>query len=79
MLVVGDLVLDVVLAPEQPIEAGTDVPGTVGYREAGVFDDEPEDTDVFVLRKKRMVSVSPLSFDLTSRVDFGELEKLMRN
>ena len=55
-----------------------DEPGTIGYREAGVFDNEPEDTDVFVLRKKRMVSVSPMSLDLTSRVDFAELDKLMR-
>lgn len=50
----------------------------VGYREAGQLDLEPEDTDVYVLRKKRMVSVSPLSLDLTSRVDFAELDKLMR-
>jgi 5'-nucleotidase len=55
-----------------------DVPGTIGYSERGVFDHEPEDTDVFVLRKQRMVSVSPMSFDLTSRVDFGELDRLMR-
>jgi len=52
--------------------------GIIGYREAGQLDKEPEDTDVFVLRKKRMVSVSPLSLDLTSRVDFAELDKLMR-
>ncbi len=55
-----------------------DEPGTVGYREAGVFEDEPQDTDVYVLRKKRMISVSPISLDLTSRVDFAELDKLMR-
>jgi len=55
-----------------------DEPGTIGYLEAGVFDHEPEDTDVYVLRKKRMVSVSPMSLDLTSRVDFNELDKLMR-
>jgi 5'-nucleotidase len=53
-------------------------PGTIGYREAGVFDREPEDTDVYVLRKKRMVSVSPMSLDLTSRVDFDTLDRLMR-
>lgn len=35
MLVLGDLVLDVVLTPERPIEAGTDVPGTVGIRQGG--------------------------------------------
>ena len=53
-------------------------PGTISYKEAGVFENEPEDTDVFVLRRKRMVSVSPMSLDLTSRVDFAELDKLMR-
>jgi 5'-nucleotidase len=55
-----------------------DEPGTVWYREQGLFENEPQDTDVYVLRKKRMVSVSPLSFDLTSRVEFDELDKLMR-
>lgn len=55
-----------------------DKPGTVGYRANGDFDHEPEDTDAYVLRKKRMVSVSPMSFDLTSRVDFAELDMLMR-
>jgi 5'-nucleotidase len=53
-------------------------PGLFGYREQGVFEHEPEDTDVFVLRNKRMVSVSPMSLDLTSRVDFTELDDLMR-
>ena len=48
------------------------------YREAAEFDQEAEDTDVYVLRKKRMVSVSPLSLDLTSRVDFAELDQLLR-
>jgi 5'-nucleotidase len=53
-------------------------PVTIGYREAGRLEDEPVDSDVYVLRKKRWVSVSPLSLDLTSRVDFDELDKLMR-
>lgn len=35
MLVLGDLVLDVVLTPDRPIETGTDVPGTVGIRQGG--------------------------------------------
>jgi len=53
--------------------------GILNYREAGEFAQEPEDTDVYVLRKKRMVSVSPLSLDLTSRVNFAELDRLMRH
>ena len=35
VLVLGDLVLDVVLTPDRPIETGTDVPGTVGIRQGG--------------------------------------------
>jgi 5'-nucleotidase len=54
-------------------------PGLITYREAGEFENEPEDTDVYVLRKKRLISVSPLSIDLTSRVNFDELDILLRN
>lgn len=64
------------LAPERTVWTE---PGLIGYREAGRLDDEPEDTDVYTLRKKRWVSVTPLSLDLTSRVDFAELDKLMRD
>jgi len=53
-------------------------PGLIMYREAGQFENEPEDTDVYVLRKKRFISVSPLSLDLTSRVNFNELNDLLR-
>ena len=55
-----------------------DEPGPIGYRESALLEHEPEDTDVYVLRVRRMVSVSPLSLDLTSRVDFVELDKLIR-
>jgi 5'-nucleotidase len=61
-----------------PVRASWSERGMLNYREASVLDNEPEDTDVYVLRKKRMVSVSPLSLDLTSRVDFAELDRLMR-
>jgi 5'-nucleotidase len=53
-------------------------PGVLKYREAGQLDHEPEDTDVYALRKLRIVSVSPVSLDLSSRVDLAELEKNMR-
>ena len=64
--------------PMAPDRKSWDVPALIGYRESGMLDDEPEDTDVYILRKKRWVSVSPLSLDLTSRVNFSELDKLMR-
>jgi 5'-nucleotidase len=64
--------------PIAPIRKSWDVPGVMGYREAGILNNEAENTDVYALRVKRVVSVSPLSLDLTSRVDFDELNKLMR-
>jgi len=52
--------------------------GPVGYKEAALLDSAPEDSDVFVLRRKRLVSVVPLSLDMTSRLDLGEFEKSLR-
>jgi 5'/3'-nucleotidase len=63
------------LAPERP---SWREPGMLTYREAGRLENEPADTDVYALRKKRIVSVSPLSLDLSSRVDLAELERTMR-
>lgn len=64
--------------PVAPERASWKEPGLIGYHEASRLDDEPEDTDVYVLRRERCVSVSPLSLDLTSRVDFDTLDALMR-
>ncbi len=65
--------------PTAPERQSWSEPGLIGYREAGRLEDEPEDTDVYALRKKRCVSVTPLSLDLTSHVDFSELDRFMRN
>jgi 5'-nucleotidase len=65
--------------PLAPVRASWEERALVRYREAGELEREPENTDVYVLRKKRMVSVSPLSLDLTSRVDFAELDQLLRS
>ena len=65
--------------PTAPERAAWSERAVIGYREASELDREPENTDVYVLRKKRMVSVSPLSLDLTSRVDFAALDRLMRS
>ncbi len=61
--------------PVAPEREKWSVPGTVGYKEAPSFDEEPSDSDVSVIREKRLVSVTPISLDMTSRVDFSELEK----
>jgi len=65
--------------PVAPERDSWDQPTVMGYREAGMLDNEPEDTDVYVMRKKRWVSVSPMSLDLTSRVDLDEFDKLIRS
>jgi 5'-nucleotidase len=52
--------------------------GPVDYEEAAVLDSEAEDSDVYVLRVKRQVSLTPLSLDMTARVDFGQMDRLMR-
>jgi 5'-nucleotidase len=55
-----------------------DAPGPLGYRHDNTIDEEPEDTDVHVLRKKKMVAVTPINLDMTAPVDLKELEKYLR-
>ena len=64
--------------PVAPTRKNWSMPGTVGYREAADLKEEASDSDVFVLRRERQVSVTPISLDMTSRVDFGEMEKFFR-
>ena len=64
--------------PVAPERNSWSEPGLVGYQESATLKHEPEDTDVYVLRTKRWVSVSPLSLDLSSRVDLGLLDKMIR-
>lgn len=65
--------------PVAPERKSWSVPGTVGYREAPELEEESSDSDVFVVRVKRRVSVTPISLDMTSRVEFDELEKFLRD
>jgi 5'-nucleotidase len=66
-------------APTAPDRASWDIPGRIGYKEAFTLEGEFEDSDVYVLRHDRQISVTPLSLDMTSRVDFDELDGLLRN
>jgi 5'-nucleotidase len=61
-----------------PDRASWNEPTQISYREAAILDGEVEDSDVYVLRRKKMVSVTPVSLDMTSRVELGELEKQLR-
>jgi len=64
--------------PLPPQRTSWDKPGKVGYRLGGDPAQDEIDTDVYALRVKRVVSVTPLSLDLTSRVDLKDLEHLLR-
>ncbi len=55
-----------------------EVSGPLSYAQAAILEGEDENSDVYVLRKKRLVSVTPISLDLTSRVELNELEKELR-
>lgn len=48
-----------------------------GYRVGAVPEEDPPDTDVYVVRVKKHVAVTPLSLDLTSRVALDELDRLL--
>ena len=64
--------------PDPPDRDSWDQPGRVRYHENMIVDVQEENSDVYVLRTKGLISVTPLSLDMTSRVDFSELEKMMR-
>jgi 5'-nucleotidase len=53
-------------------------PGTMNYDARIDLDHPEEDSDLSAVLLQHLVSVTPLSFDLTSRVDRGELENLLR-
>jgi 5'-nucleotidase len=52
--------------------------GRPGYRVAVEFDEAEPDSDVWAVKVQRVVSVSPISLDLTSRVDMGALDGCLR-
>ena len=64
--------------PVKPERESWDIPGKVGYREHPEMELETPDTDVYVLRALRHVSVVPLSLDMTSRIDFDVLDGMLR-
>lgn len=64
--------------PQRPERTSFDIPGIVDYRRAIDFDRLEPESDIAVLVNKRLVSVTPLSLDLTSRVPFGDLEEQLR-
>jgi len=61
-----------------PDRRSWDHPGAVGYRLAEKRYQAADDSDVYALSVKRLVAVTPLSLDLTSRVNLADMEALLR-
>jgi 5'-nucleotidase len=53
-------------------------PGPIAYKLNEDINNDGEDTDVTILRRKHMVAVTPLNLDMTARVKFEDFEKLLR-
>ena len=64
--------------PVTPKRTSWDQPETVGYHRIEALDDTEVDTDVYALRVKRVVSVTPLSLDMTSRIILKDFDQLLR-
>jgi 5'-nucleotidase len=63
----------------KPKRDSWDKPEPVGYRRIDELSGISEDTDVYALRKKRMVSVTPVSLDMTSRIDMHTFDHFLRD
>jgi 5'-nucleotidase len=64
--------------PVTPQRSSWDQPERVGYRRISEISSEGSDSDVYTLRVKRLVSVTPVSLDLTSRVNLHDFEQQLR-
>ena len=53
-------------------------PGPLGYKLEVQKEKIGRDTDIYALLYDKVVSVTPLSLDMTARVDFDQLDRLLR-
>jgi 5'-nucleotidase len=65
--------------PIRPERSSWEETGTLGYTLKTNPADFPEDSDVYAILSKRVVAVTPLSLDMTSRVDLNTLEADLRS
>ncbi|HUX76526.1 MAG TPA: 5'/3'-nucleotidase SurE [Anaerolineae bacterium] len=61
-----------------PQRRGLAEPGTIDYEPLAHPEHAEPDSDIYALAVDRVVSIAPVSVDLTSRVDRGEMEALLR-
>lgn len=62
----------------RPERSSWDRPGKIGYRISDNWKRTSTDSDMYALFEKKVVSVTPLSLDMTSRVEPSELDILLR-
>lgn len=62
----------------KPERTSWDAPGRLGYEVNPDIENEPQGTDVYALLKERIVSVTPLTLDMTAHVTRQELEHFAR-
>lgn len=63
--------------PRKPERDSWDSPAMVNYEMLKDLDQLTPGSDAHTLRVLRQVAVTPLSLDMTARVDFGELERAL--
>ncbi len=64
--------------PLKPERKSWNDPARVGYRISTDLERDDPESDVYAVCVRRMVSVTPLSLDMTSRVDLKDLEGTLR-
>ncbi len=65
--------------PTAPERENWEQPGPTGYAQVPDSSVFAEDSDVYAVLADRVVAVTPLSQDMTSRIDLKELEAQLRN
>lgn len=65
--------------PQKPDRKSLEEPTIVGYQIVSDVSGLTPGSDAHTIRVERKVAVTPLSLDLTSRVEFEELEKILRD
>jgi len=64
--------------PTVPVRPSWEVPVRIGYHISNDFEQDSPDSDIYAVFVRRIVSVTPLSLDLTSRVDLSAFERDLR-
>ena len=53
-------------------------PGPISYKHSEGIDDDPEGTDAYILRTRKMVAVTPIQLDMTAQVTLAEFENFLK-